>query len=98
MLRIAVAALASVVLASPLVAASAHAQVDPMALAPPQNAQALDDARAKEKNGRALKITGGVLLGGGRRMFDVLPHRVELEQGDVGQDPGVAHVSYRVVR
>ena len=40
----------------------------------------------------------GVLLGGGRRMFDVLPHRVELEQGDVGQDPGVAHVSYRVVR
>ena len=40
----------------------------------------------------------GVLLGGGRRMFDVLPDRVELEQVDVGQDPGVAHVSYRVVR
>lgn len=40
----------------------------------------------------------GVLLGGGRRMFEVLPDRVELEQVALGQDPGVTHVTYRVVR
>ena len=40
----------------------------------------------------------GVLLGGGRRMFELLPDRVELEQVALGQDPGVAHVTYRVVR
>lgn len=40
----------------------------------------------------------GVLLGGGRRLFDVLPHRVELEQVGVSHHPGVTHIEYRVVR
>ena len=39
-----------------------------------------------------------VLLGGGRRLFDVLPHRVELEQVGVSHHRGVAHLEYRVVR
>jgi len=39
-----------------------------------------------------------VLLGGGRRLFDVLPHRIELEQTSVYDTPGVAHLEYRVVR
>ena len=39
-----------------------------------------------------------VLLGGGRRLFDHLPHRIELEQTGVAQDAGVAHLEYRVVR
>lgn len=37
-----------------------------------------------------------VLLGGGRRLFDQLPQRVELEQTSVADDPGVAHITYRV--
>ena len=39
-----------------------------------------------------------VLLGGGRRLFDQLPQRVELEQTEVSQTDGVAHLEYRVVR
>ena len=39
-----------------------------------------------------------VLLGGGRRLFDVLPERVELEQTGVSQTDGVTHLEYRVVR
>jgi dihydrofolate reductase len=39
-----------------------------------------------------------VLLGGGRRLFDELPERVELEQIGLSQTGGVAHLEYRVVR
>lgn len=39
-----------------------------------------------------------VLLGGGRRLFDELPQRVELEQTGVSQTGGVTHLEYRVVR
>jgi dihydrofolate reductase len=37
-----------------------------------------------------------VLLGGGRRLFDVLPQRIELEQTGVSQTDGVTHLEYRV--
>jgi dihydrofolate reductase len=39
-----------------------------------------------------------VLLGGGRRLFDQLPERVELEQTRVWEDGGVAHLEYRVIQ
>jgi dihydrofolate reductase len=39
-----------------------------------------------------------VLLGGGRRLFDELPQRIELEQTGVSQTDGVTHLEYRVVR
>jgi dihydrofolate reductase len=39
-----------------------------------------------------------VLLGGGRRLFDQLPERIELEQTGVSKTDGVAHLEYRVVR
>jgi hypothetical protein len=39
-----------------------------------------------------------VLLGGGRRLFDQLPARIELEQTGLGQTGGVTHLEYRVVR
>jgi dihydrofolate reductase len=39
-----------------------------------------------------------VLLGGGRRLFDELPQRVELEQTGVSQTGGVTHLEYRVRR
>ena len=39
-----------------------------------------------------------VLLGGGRRLFETLPQRVDLEQTDLYEAGGVAHVSYRVIR
>jgi dihydrofolate reductase len=39
-----------------------------------------------------------VLLGGGRRLFDRLPQRIELEQTRVTETDGVTHVEYRVVR
>jgi dihydrofolate reductase len=39
-----------------------------------------------------------VLLGGGRRLFDELPKRVELRQTGLSQTDGVAHLEYRVVR
>ena len=39
-----------------------------------------------------------VLLGGGRRMFDVLPERIELKQTGLYEAGGVAHLEYRVVR
>jgi dihydrofolate reductase len=39
-----------------------------------------------------------VLLGGGRRLFDQLPQRIELEQTGVSQTDGVTHLEYRVVR
>jgi dihydrofolate reductase len=39
-----------------------------------------------------------VLLGGGRRLFDQLPKRVELEQTGLSQTDGVTHLEYRVVR
>jgi dihydrofolate reductase len=39
-----------------------------------------------------------VLLGGGRRMFEELPHRIELEQTGLSEDGGVAHLVYRVIR
>jgi dihydrofolate reductase len=39
-----------------------------------------------------------VLLGGGRRLFDQLPQRVELERTGLSQTGGVTHLEYRVVR
>jgi dihydrofolate reductase len=39
-----------------------------------------------------------VLLGGGRRLFDQLPERVELEQRRVSETEGVTHIEYGVVR
>jgi dihydrofolate reductase len=39
-----------------------------------------------------------VLLGGGRRLFDLLPQRVELEQTGLSRDDGVTHVEYRVLK
>jgi dihydrofolate reductase len=39
-----------------------------------------------------------VLLGGGRRLFDVLPERVELEQTGLSRDDDVTHLEYRVLR
>ena len=39
-----------------------------------------------------------VLLGGGRRLFDALPGRIELEQTGLSQTGGVTHLEYRVVR
>jgi len=39
-----------------------------------------------------------VLLGGGRRLFDRLPKRIELKQTALTETDGVAHLEYRVVR
>ena len=39
-----------------------------------------------------------VLLGGGRRMFEELPQRVDLRQTGLSEAGGVAHVVYQVVR
>ena len=39
-----------------------------------------------------------VLLGGGRRLFDELPQRVELELTGRGETDGVTHLEYRVIR
>jgi len=39
-----------------------------------------------------------VLFGGGRRLFDVLPSRVELEIGRVVDTPEATHIRYRVHR
>ena len=39
-----------------------------------------------------------VLLGGGRRLFDQLPRRIELEQTGLSQTGDVAHLEYRVLR
>jgi dihydrofolate reductase len=39
-----------------------------------------------------------VLLGGGRRLFDQLPQRLELEQTGLSQTDGVTHLEYRVLR
>lgn len=39
-----------------------------------------------------------VLLGRGRPPFDRLPQRIELEQTQVTETDGVAHIDYRVVR
>ncbi len=39
-----------------------------------------------------------VLLGGGRRLFDQLPERVELEQTGLSRDDDVTHLEYRVLR
>ncbi|HEY7524380.1 MAG TPA: dihydrofolate reductase family protein [Candidatus Limnocylindrales bacterium] len=39
-----------------------------------------------------------VLLGDGRRLFDVLPSAIELEQMSVGESNGVTHIAYRVTR
>jgi dihydrofolate reductase len=39
-----------------------------------------------------------VLLGGGRRLFDELPQRIELEQAGLGETEGATHLEYRVVR
>ena len=38
-----------------------------------------------------------VLLGGGRRLFDTLPQRVELERTALDQTGGVTHLVYRVL-
>jgi dihydrofolate reductase len=37
-----------------------------------------------------------VLLGGGRRLFDVLPALIELEIREVIDTPEVTHIRYRV--
>jgi dihydrofolate reductase len=39
-----------------------------------------------------------ILLGGGRRLFDQLPQRIELEQTGLSTTGGVTHLEYRVVR
>jgi dihydrofolate reductase len=39
-----------------------------------------------------------VLLGGGRRLFDQLPQRIEPEQTGLSQTDGVTHLEYRVRR
>ena len=39
-----------------------------------------------------------VLLGGGRRLFDVLPSRVELEIVRVIDTPEATHIRYRILR
>ena len=39
-----------------------------------------------------------VLLGGGRRLFDQLPQRIELERTGLSQTDGVTHLEYRVLR
>jgi dihydrofolate reductase len=39
-----------------------------------------------------------VLLGGGRRLFDQLPQRIELEQAGLSETDGATHLDYRVVR
>ena len=39
-----------------------------------------------------------VLLGGGRRLFDRLPERIELERTTLSETGGVTHLEYRVVR
>jgi dihydrofolate reductase len=39
-----------------------------------------------------------VLFGGGRRLFDVLPSRVELEVARVIDTPEATHIRYRVLR
>jgi dihydrofolate reductase len=39
-----------------------------------------------------------VLLGGGRRLFDQLPQRIELEQTALSQTDGVTHLEYSVLR
>jgi dihydrofolate reductase len=39
-----------------------------------------------------------VLLGGGRRLFEVLPSRVELEAVRVIDTPQATHIHYRVRR
>ena len=39
-----------------------------------------------------------VLLGDGRRLFDVLPERTELELTSVTQTGGVVHLDYRVAK
>ena len=39
-----------------------------------------------------------VLLGGGRRLFDTLPERVDLKQRELYEAGGIAHVGYRVIR
>jgi dihydrofolate reductase len=39
-----------------------------------------------------------VLLGGGRRLFDQLPQRIELEQTGLSETDSVTHLEYRVLR
>ena len=39
-----------------------------------------------------------VLLGGGRRLFDQLPDRVDLELKGLSQTGSVAHLEYRLIR
>ena len=39
-----------------------------------------------------------VLLADGKRLFDVLPERIELEQTDLGETDGVVHITYRVAK
>jgi dihydrofolate reductase len=39
-----------------------------------------------------------VLLGGGRRLFDQLPKRIELERTGLSKTGGVTHLEYRVLR
>jgi dihydrofolate reductase len=39
-----------------------------------------------------------VLLGGGRRLFDTLPERIDLELTGLSQTGSVAHLEYGVVR
>jgi hypothetical protein len=39
-----------------------------------------------------------VLLGAGRRLFDILPSRIELEIVQVIDTPQATHIRYRVCR
>jgi hypothetical protein len=47
---------------------------------------------------RRLKAIEAVLFGGGRRLFDVLASRVELEIVRVLDTPQATHIRYRVRR
>jgi hypothetical protein len=39
-----------------------------------------------------------VLLGGGRRLFDTLPERIDLELTGLSQTGSIAHLDYRAAR
>jgi alkaline phosphatase len=55
-------------------------------------------SRAPARSSWPPVVRVDVLLGGGRRLFDQLPQRVELEQTGRSQTGGVTHLEYRVVR
>src|SRR5436190_1924545 len=53
---------------------------------------------AGEVDDEAMNGSGAVLFGGGRRLFEVLPSRIELEIVRVIDTPEATHIRYRVRR